>query len=107
MGMRRFWPFPSELLISGANGLAMAFIGGTLASEPRKLDKPTSRGKGESLSPFPVVALGGALFRFDPGRRLPSRATVRLSLLFLFHDNKKRFTGFRFQPLVRHPTPSA
>jgi hypothetical protein len=107
MGLRRFWRKPSALLISGADVLALAFIGDTLASEPRKLDKPTPRGKGFRLSLFPVVALGGALFRFDPGRRLPSRATVRLSLLFLFHDNKKRFTGFRFQPLVRHPTPSA
>lgn len=30
MGMRRFWPFPSELLISGACGLVLAFIGGIL-----------------------------------------------------------------------------
>jgi hypothetical protein len=30
MGLRRFWPKPSVLLISGAYGLVLAFIGGSL-----------------------------------------------------------------------------
>ena len=41
MGMRRFWPKPSALLISGAYGLALAFIGGNLWKPERSGDFPS------------------------------------------------------------------
>jgi hypothetical protein len=84
MGMRRFWPIPSALLISGAYGLVLAFIGGTLASEPRKLKKPTPKGKGESLSPFPAVAPGGACRGSIPRNGFPT-GDRGLPLLSSFH----------------------
>jgi len=60
MGARHFWPIPSVLLISGAYELALAFIGGTLASEPRKLNKTTPQGLGASQATRRVLCRDGA-----------------------------------------------
>jgi hypothetical protein len=35
MGLWRFWPFPSALLINGVYGLVLAFIGGNLWKSER------------------------------------------------------------------------
>jgi len=83
MGLRRFWRKPSALLISGAYGLVLAFIGGTLASEPRKPNKEAPRGLGASQPPRRVLCRDGA----DRIRRAFWPVAMRAdSLTVLSHD---------------------
>jgi hypothetical protein len=63
MGLWRFWPFPSALLINGAYGLVLAFIGGNLWKSERFGASPSP-----SLSFMRISTAMNHLARFE--RRL-------------------------------------